>query len=80
MINGANDGNRTFDPLIKSQLLYRLSYRDIDNLNKKWLGHLGSNQGNDRVKVCCLTAWLCPTILKKNGGEGQIRTAEPVGN
>ena len=25
-----------------------------------WLGHLDSNQGNDRVKVCCLTAWLWP--------------------
>ena len=55
--NGVSDENRTHDPLIKSQLLYHLSYRDIGN---KWLGHLGSNQGNDRVKVCCLTTWLYP--------------------
>ena len=25
-----------------------------------WLGYLDSNQGDDRVKVCCLTAWLYP--------------------
>ena len=25
-----------------------------------WLGWLGSNQRNDRVKVCCLTTWLHP--------------------
>ena len=31
--NGVPERNRTFDPLIKSQLLYRLSYRDINNPN-----------------------------------------------
>lgn len=28
-VNGVSEGNRTLDPLIKSQLLYHLSYRDI---------------------------------------------------
>ena len=28
-IDGVSEGNRTLDPLIKSQLLYHLSYRDI---------------------------------------------------
>ena len=28
-ISGVSDENRTHDPLIKSQLLYHLSYRDI---------------------------------------------------
>ena len=26
----------------------------------KWLGYLDSNQGNEGVKVLCLTAWLYP--------------------
>lgn len=30
-IRGDSEGTRTLDPLIKSQLLYRLSYRDILN-------------------------------------------------
>ena len=29
--SGVSEGTRTLDPLIKSQLLYRLSYRDILN-------------------------------------------------
>ena len=41
-----------------------------------WLGYLDSNQGNVRVKVWCLTAWLYPN----SGGGGQIWTAEPRGN
>ena len=28
--------------------------------NGSWLGYLDSNQGNDGVKVRCLTAWLYP--------------------
>ena len=51
--NGDPGENRTPDPLIKSQLLYHLSYRVIT-----WLGHLDLNQGDVRVKVWCLTAWL----------------------
>ena len=53
-----SEETRTLDPLIKSQLLYHLSYRVIRG--KSWLGQLDSNQRDDRVKVCCLTAWLCP--------------------
>ena len=41
-----------------------------------WLGWVGSNHRDDRVKVCCLTAWLHPKV---GGGGGQIRTAEPEG-
>ena len=66
---------RTPDPLIKSQVLYQLSQWII-----YWLGWLGSNQRDDRVKVCCLTTWLHPKQSKGfNGGKGQIRTAEPSG-
>ena len=54
--NGDPQAIRTPDPLIKSQMLYRLSQRVIIY----WLGYLDSNQGDDRVKVCCLTAWLYP--------------------
>ncbi len=28
-----------------------------------WLGQRDLNPRSDRVKVCCLTAWLCPIIL-----------------
>ncbi len=28
----------------------------------RWLGYLGSNQGNAGVKVLCLTTWLYPKI------------------
>ena len=37
-------------------------------------GLAGFEPTNDRVKVCCLTAWREP-----NGGGRQIRTAEPEG-
>ena len=33
-----------------------------------WLGYLDSNQGDDRVKVCCLTAWLYPKKMVEEGG------------
>ena len=46
--------------------------------NGSWLGYLDSNQGNDGVKVRCLTAWLYPNNIK-NGGKKWIRTTEPEG-
>ena len=36
--------------------------------NINWLGYLDSNQGDDRVKVCCLTAWLYPNKMVGRGG------------
>ena len=41
----------------------------------KWLGQLGSNQRNVRVKVWCLTAWLCPKTWKWwRGADSNCRT------
>ena len=67
-VSGDSTGNRTRDPLIKSQMLYRLSYRVM-----QWLGWLGSNQRNDRVKVCCLTTWLHPNEWWR-GADSNCRT------
>ena len=60
---------RTPDPLIKSQVLYRLSQWIICN---NWLGWLDSNQRNDRVKVCCLTSWLHPKTYLVGGGRFEL--------
>ena len=57
---------RTSDLLIKSQLLYRLSYEVL-------AGKGGFEPPHDRVKVCCLTTWLLPNQC---GGERGIRTPE----
>ena len=54
---GVSEGNRTLDPLIKSQLLYRLSYRVRHKIKA---GAARFELTHEGVKVPCLTAWLCP--------------------
>ena len=88
--DGVSEGNRTLDPLIKSQLLYHLSYRNIDGGKK--IGWGSEDRTHDEgVKVPCLTAWLCPNrppssvskmirIKPNNGGDGWFRTTEPRGS
>ena len=59
--SGVSEGNRTLDPLIKSQLLYHLSYRDISGIYKA--GAARFELTNEGVKVPCLTAWLRPNQI-----------------
>ena len=56
-IRGDSEGTRTLDPLIKSQLLYRLSYRVRHKIQA---GAARFELTHEGVKVPCLTAWLCP--------------------
>jgi hypothetical protein len=42
-------------------------------------GEPGFEPGHDGIKIRCLTAWLYPNELKRDGGGGRIRTAEPEG-
>ncbi len=56
-IRGDSEGTRTLDPLIKSQLLYRLSYRVRHKIKA---GAARFELTHEGVKVPCLTAWLCP--------------------
>ena len=56
--SGVSEGNRTLDPLIKSQLLYHLSYRDICGKEIGWGSEVRTH--DEGVKVPCLTTWLCP--------------------
>jgi hypothetical protein len=58
-VNGDPTATRTRDTLIKSQVLYRLSYWTM-------AGDTGFEPVNDGVKVRCLTAWRIPK--KKWGG------------
>ena len=55
--SGVSEGTRTLDPLIKSQLLYRLSYRVRHKIKA---GAARFELTHEGVKVPCLTAWLCP--------------------
>ena len=41
--SGVSEGNRTLDPLIKSQLLYHLSYRDISGIYG-WGGEIRTHE------------------------------------
>ena len=77
--NGVPERNRTSDPLIKSQLLYRLSYRDIYAV---FLGATENGWGTwirTREMLESKSSALPLGYAPKNGGEGQIRTAEPLG-
>ena len=59
-IRGVSEGNRTLDPLIKSQLLYHLSYRDSIRL-----GQRGSNSRMRESKSLALPlgyAPICPSF------------------
>ena len=65
-LNGDPLETRTPDPLIKSQVLYRLS-QWIMLLNLA--GVTGIEPVYDRVKVCCLTSWLHPNkLMVERGG------------
>ena len=59
--DGVSEGNRTLDPLIKSQLLYHLSYRDSGGYSR--LGQRGSNSRMRESKSLALPlgyAPICP--------------------
>ena len=52
-----------------------------------WLGYLDSNQGDVRIKIWCLTAWLYPNMVLAEGlkpptyrlqGDGSIYWAMPA--
>ena len=68
-VSGDSTGNRTRDPLIKSQMLYRLSYRVMI---------MAGMAGIEPAK------WQSQSLLpyhlatSQSGGEGQIRTVELV--
>ena len=61
--DGVSEGNRTLDPLIKSQLLYHLSYRNIGG-KIGWGSEVRTH--DEGVKVPCLTTWLCPNRVPGN--------------
>ena len=70
LIFGDPAEGRTPDTLIKSQVLYLLSY---------WVmaGVAGFEPTNDGVKVRCLTAWLYPIFCLYDYGEPTgIRTPD----
>lgn len=67
--NGDPRRTRTSDPLVKSQLLCRLSYEVL------LAGLAGLEPTNAWIKTMCLTAWR----QANNGGGGEIRTPEPEG-
>ena len=76
--NGVPERNRTSDPLIKSQLLYRLSYRDIIYVYYYLLIGWGTW---DRTREWRSQSPL-PYLLampQLDGGEGRIWTTEPKG-
>ena len=56
---GDPTATRTRDTLIKSQVLYRLSYWTM-SIIVKLAGNTGFEPVNDGVKVRCLTAWRIP--------------------
>ena len=88
-VNGVSEGNRTLDPLIKSQLLYHLSYRDIVvkmagaarfELTMRESKSLALPLGY--APIGCLAILLAVNQLRffKNGGDGWFRTTEPRGS
>ena len=88
-IDGVSEGNRTLDPLIKSQLLYHLSYRDIVvklagaarfELTMRESKSLALPLGY--APIGCLAILLAVNQLRffKNGGDGWFRTTEPRGS
>ena len=79
--SGDSEETRTLDPLIKSQLLYHLSYRVISG--NKWLGQLDSNQRMTESKSVALPlgyAPICPKIFcKKMVETGGFEPPNPEG-
>ena len=64
-------GIRTPDPLLKRQLLCRLSYRIM---RKKWLGRLDSNQRMRESKSLALPLGYAPRWKRKRRESGQARS------
>ena len=70
---GDSAGIRTPDPLLKRQLLCRLSYRIAYGAawtdGKTMAGTAGLEPADEGVKVPCLTTWLRPNMERgKRGG------------
>ena len=71
--NGDPAGIRTPDPLLKRQLLCRLSYRvmvfyEAPLSGADYLaGTAGLEPADEGVKVPCLTTWRRPTVERKRG-------------
>ena len=70
--NGDPAGIRTPDPLLKRQLLCRLSYRigyfmTTSATKKGVAGTAGLEPADEGVKVPCLTTWRRPTVERKRG-------------
>ena len=64
--NGDPTAVRTRDTLIKSQVLYRLSYWTM------LAGDTGFEPVNDGVKVRCLTAWRIPNNGAADGNRTHV--------
>ena len=69
-------GIRTPDPLLKRQLLCRLSYRIIYangiGQRSKMAGTAGFEPAGEGVKVPCLTTWRHPCVEKRKQGLGSL--------
>ena len=69
-LDGDPTGIRTPDPLLKRQLLCRLSYRIMRNMGKmNWQGRLDSNQRMRESKSLALPLGYAPK-WKKRGNRG----------
>ena len=65
---GDPTGIRTPDPLLKRQLLYRLSYRiKYELASEKMAGTAGFEPADEGVKVPCLTTWRRPNVERNRG-------------
>ena len=71
---GDPTGTRTPDPLLKRQLLYRLSYRiklfKTHGGECGVAGTAGFEPAGEGVKVPCLTTWRRPNVERKTGDRG----------
>ena len=74
LFSGDPSGTRTPDPLLKRQLLYRLSYRiKLFKTHSGVCGVAGTagfEPAGEGVKVPCLTTWRRPNVERKQGTGG----------
>ena len=70
-MDGVPERNRTFDPLIKSQMLYRLSYRDMIG----WDGWVRTSEMTESKSVALPLGYI-PTSIRKwwRGADSNCRT------
>ena len=73
LLFGDPAGIRTPDPLLKRQLLCRLSYRIGYSflLFRGLAGTAGLEPANEGVKVPCLTTWLRPNVKTNEEDRGR---------